>query len=173
MNGLLEIGRKLLDVVRNESDVTVPALLLAVDRKIDLDAGIVFPFVENFRVIDEIVRGARAVDDLHAAVVFSLCADVVYHGVKRSKSDTARDKEEVLALQRSLNGEAVAVGTADRDLLTGLHHVKPARATSAGSDNTEGFDVGSVSPYIRDDSDERYQRFFIHSNLHFAARRHK
>ena len=41
------------------------------------------------------------------------------------------------------------------------------------SHNAEGFDVGSVSPYIRDDSDERYQRFFIHSNLHFAARRHK
>ena len=71
-----------------------------------------------------------------------------------------RDREHSLA--HAGNGEHGALsGDVDERLF------------AVRSDNTEGFDVGSVSPYIRDDSDERYQRFFIHSNLHFAARRHK
>ena len=122
---------KLLDVVRNESDVTVPALLLTVDCEIDVDVLVGAPFVYDLAVVDKIVLRARTVYDVYMSVILTLIAAVVYDRAERSKADTAGDKEQVASLEIALDGESVSVRSANADLLSDVHLMEPFGQTTA------------------------------------------
>ena len=111
--------------------MTVPALLLTVDGQIDLNILRLHPLVDYLLIVNKVVLGARAVNNLELSVIFSVIEAVVDYRTQRSKSDTAGDKEQILTAQFGLDGKTVAVRSADCYLLTGLKHVYPARQTAA------------------------------------------
>ncbi len=101
-----------------------PAFLFTVDRQMNLDVGILFPFIDDLLIFDQIVLGTGAVNDLNRAVSVGVLtffvAAVVDDRTDRCKTDTASDDQQVFALEVGVNGEAVAVRPADGDLLTRL-----------------------------------------------------
>ena len=111
--------------------MSVPAFLFAVNGEVDFDAIVSHPFVEDFVIVNKVVLGSRAVYNLHGAVVFSLVSHIVDDGAKRSETDTAGDKEEILPFQRVFHGEIFTVGAADTYLLTHFHCVEPVCEASA------------------------------------------
>ena len=70
-------------------------------------------------------------DDVNGAVFLAVVADVIYDRAERSKSYTAGNEHKVLARELGVNGEAVAVGTADGQLLTHLDEMEPCGEASA------------------------------------------
>ena len=89
------------------------------------------PFVHDLAVVHQILHTPGAIHDVHHPVAVAVVAAIVDHRTERRKTDTARDKQEILARKRVVYGESVAVGTADRDLLTDLHRVEPVRHAAA------------------------------------------
>src|SRR5699024_4227131 len=88
--------------------------------------GVVFPFIDNFLVFNEVVLGTGTVNYLDGAVLFVIVTAVVDNRADRSEADTAGDNQQVFAEEISIDGEAVAVRATDRNLLTGFHSVQPA-----------------------------------------------
>ena len=89
-DGLVGREAELLDVVRHEADVAVPVRLLAVDGQMDVDAVLLTPDVLDLGIVDQIVLGAGAVDNVDLAVAAAVVAAVVDDRVQRGQADAAR-----------------------------------------------------------------------------------
>ncbi len=108
----------------------LPLRLLAVDRQVYVYIFVSRPLVHDLVIVHQILHAPGAVYDVQHPVAVAVVAAVVDHGAQRRQTDTARDEQQILARERRVHGEAVAVRTADRDLLTDLHRVEPVRHTA-------------------------------------------
>ena len=98
--------------------MSVPAFLRTVDRKIDLKIRFFFPFVADFLDVHEVVHASRAVNNHHFTVIVAIMTNVIDDAAQRREPDAARDKEQIFALEISLDGEIFTVRPADGDLLS-------------------------------------------------------
>ena len=82
-------------------------------------------------IVHQILHTARAVHNVDLAVTVAIVAAVVDDRAERSESDTSGDEEQVVSRKRGIHGERSAVRTADGDLLSHFHGVKPFGHTTA------------------------------------------
>ena len=78
--------------------MAVPLRLLPVNGQVHVHAVPFGPVVLNLIQSHQVLHGAGAVENLHAAVIFPLVQHVVDHGAQGRKADSACDEQQVLAL---------------------------------------------------------------------------
>ena len=96
--------------------MSVPVRLLAVDGQMDTDAVLLAPRIEDLLIIDQILLGTRAIDDVDLAVAAAVVAAVIDDRVQRSKADAARDEQQILSRKCS-GSRPLLLGAANGDLL--------------------------------------------------------
>ena len=140
-NGDLVGGEaQLLDVVRYKAHVTVPFGLFTVDGEMHVDIGILRPFADDLVIIDQILHTAGAVYNVDFAVTLPVVTAIVDYGTKGRQTDTAGNKQQILALQaivavfrcrNSFYREVLSQRASDSDFLSYIHHMQPACQTAA------------------------------------------
>ena len=105
--------------------MAVPIGLGIVDSEVNSYTGVVRPLLNYLLVIKKVCLASRAVDDIDIAVAIAVMSAVIDNRAQGRKTNTARDKEKVLARKYVVYGEWIAVRTANCDLLTDLCLMEP------------------------------------------------